>query len=124
MLHTSVLGKQAEIEPNHSVMTTGLHLILCPGSERPGVLLLGPYTGQSGLVLRLTAVLISWQIGGGRNFNHHVLHVAMDAIKESREMRLQPFNEYRKRFGLKPYTSFQELTGRRRPLLPGHSLYP
>nr|XP_045012027.1 prostaglandin G/H synthase 1 isoform X2 [Jaculus jaculus] len=51
------------------------------------------------------------QIGGGRNIDHHVLHVAVDVIRESREMRLQPFNEYRKRFGMKPYTSFQELTG-------------
>lgn len=37
--------------------------------------------------------------------------MAEDVIKESREMRLQSFNEYRKRFGLKPYTSFQEFTG-------------
>uniref|UniRef100_A0A5F9DMN9 Prostaglandin-endoperoxide synthase 1 n=1 Tax=Oryctolagus cuniculus TaxID=9986 RepID=A0A5F9DMN9_RABIT len=51
------------------------------------------------------------RIGGGRNIDHHVLHVAVEVIKESREMRLQPFNEYRKRFGLKPYASFQELTG-------------
>ncbi|XP_013368748.1 PREDICTED: prostaglandin G/H synthase 1 isoform X2 [Chinchilla lanigera] len=51
------------------------------------------------------------RIGGGRNIDHHVLHVAVEVIKEGREMRLQPFNEYRKRFGMKPYTSFQELTG-------------
>ncbi|XP_036608993.1 prostaglandin G/H synthase 1 [Trichosurus vulpecula] len=51
------------------------------------------------------------QIGGVKNINHHVLHVAVDTIKESRELRIQSFNEYRKRFGLKPYTSFQELTG-------------
>uniref|UniRef100_A0A7N5K2X7 Prostaglandin G/H synthase 1 n=1 Tax=Ailuropoda melanoleuca TaxID=9646 RepID=A0A7N5K2X7_AILME len=51
------------------------------------------------------------RIGGGRNIDHHVLHVAVEAIKESRELRLQPFNEYRKRFGMRPYTSFQELTG-------------
>nr|XP_003470710.1 prostaglandin G/H synthase 1 [Cavia porcellus] len=51
------------------------------------------------------------RIGGGRNIDHHVLHVAVEVIKEAREMRLQPFNEYRKRFGMKPYTSFQELTG-------------
>ncbi|XP_053419404.1 prostaglandin G/H synthase 1 isoform X6 [Nycticebus coucang] len=53
----------------------------------------------------------AFQIGGGRNMDHHVLHVAVDVIKESREMRLQPFNEYRKRFGMKPYTSFEEFTG-------------
>lgn len=54
---------------------------------------------------------IAGQIGGGQNTDHHVLHVAVEVIKESRELRLQPFNEYRKRFNLKPYTSFQELTG-------------
>ncbi|KAF6327957.1 prostaglandin-endoperoxide synthase 1 [Rhinolophus ferrumequinum] len=53
----------------------------------------------------------SFKIGGGRNIDQHVLYVAMDVIKESRELRLQPFNEYRKRFGMKPYTSFQEFTG-------------
>ncbi|XP_004712627.2 prostaglandin G/H synthase 1 [Echinops telfairi] len=51
------------------------------------------------------------RIGGGRNIDQHVLHVAVEAIKESRELQLQPFNEYRKRFGMKPYLSFQELTG-------------
>ncbi|XP_068929848.1 prostaglandin G/H synthase 1-like isoform X1 [Petaurus breviceps papuanus] len=51
------------------------------------------------------------QIGGVRNINHHVLHVAVSTIKESRELRIQSFNEYRKRFDLKPYNSFEELTG-------------
>lgn len=69
-----------------------------------------------------TAVFVSWQIGGGRNIDHHILHVAMDVIKESREQRLQPFNEYRKRFGMKPYTSFQEFTGEK--LLPGYGPRP
>lgn len=69
-----------------------------------------------------TTVFISWQIGGGRNIDHHILHVAVDVIKESRELRLQPFNEYRKRFGMKPYTSFQELTGEQ--LLPDHDSCP
>ena len=69
-----------------------------------------------------TAVFISWQIGGGRNTDHRVLYVAVEVIKESRELRLQPFNEYRKRFGMKPYTSFQELTGEQ--LFPGHGSCP
>lgn len=69
-----------------------------------------------------TVVFLSWQIGGGRNMDHHVLHVAVGLIKDSRELRLQPFNEYRKRFGLKPYTSFQELTGEQ--LFPGLSSCP
>ncbi|EGV97362.1 Prostaglandin G/H synthase 1 [Cricetulus griseus] len=63
------------------------------------------------------------RIGGGRNFNHHVLHVAVDVIKESRDMRLQPFNEYRKRFGMKPYTSFQELTGEKEMAAELEELY-
>lgn len=65
-----------------------------------------------------TAVFVSCQIGGGRNIDQHVLHVAVAVIKDSRELRLQPFNEYRKRFGMKPYTSFQEFTGKQ--LFPGH----
>lgn len=40
------------------------------------------------------------------------MKVAVGVIEESRQLRLQPFNEYRKRFGMKPYKSFQELTGR------------
>lgn len=59
------------------------------------------------------------QIGGGQTINANVLHVAVGVIKESRQLRLQPFNEYRKRFGMKPYKSFQELTGRAAVLLLG-----
>uniref|UniRef100_A0A663MVU7 Prostaglandin G/H synthase 1 n=1 Tax=Athene cunicularia TaxID=194338 RepID=A0A663MVU7_ATHCN len=51
------------------------------------------------------------RIGGGQTINANVLEVAIGVIKESRQLRLQPFNEYRKRFGMKPYKSFQELTG-------------
>ncbi|XP_030063156.1 prostaglandin G/H synthase 1 isoform X1 [Microcaecilia unicolor] len=51
------------------------------------------------------------QIGGVKNIHSYNLKVAVGVIEESRQLRLQPFNEYRKRFGLKPYKSFQELTG-------------
>ncbi|XP_051525346.1 prostaglandin G/H synthase 1 isoform X1 [Myxocyprinus asiaticus] len=51
------------------------------------------------------------QIGGGHNINAVVTRVAEGVIIESRELRLQPFNEYRKRFNLKPYTSFSEFAG-------------
>ncbi|XP_068461073.1 prostaglandin G/H synthase 1 [Clinocottus analis] len=51
------------------------------------------------------------QIGGGYNSHAVVLKVAEMAIRESRETRLQPFNEYRKKFNLQPYTSFYDLTG-------------
>ncbi|NXL30481.1 PGH1 synthase, partial [Glaucidium brasilianum] len=54
---------------------------------------------------------IAGRIGGGQTINANVLEVAIGVIKESRQLRLQPFNEYRKRFGMKPYKSFQELTG-------------
>uniref|UniRef100_A0A2K5DU15 Prostaglandin G/H synthase 1 n=1 Tax=Aotus nancymaae TaxID=37293 RepID=A0A2K5DU15_AOTNA len=66
---------------------------------------------------------IAGRIGGGRNMDHHVLHVAVDVIRESRELRLQPFNEYRKRFRMKPYTSFQELVGEREMAAELEELY-
>nr|AIK97765.1 prostaglandin H synthase-1 [synthetic construct] len=66
---------------------------------------------------------IAGRIGGGRNMDHHILHVAVDVIRESREMRLQPFNEYRKRFGMKPYTSFQELVGEKEMAAELEELY-
>lgn len=50
------------------------------------------------------------QIGGGHNMNDVVSKVAVGTIKESRELRIQPFNEYRKRFNLEPYTSFRDFT--------------
>ncbi|KAM4578584.1 prostaglandin G/H synthase 1 isoform 2-T2 [Fundulus diaphanus] len=51
------------------------------------------------------------QIGGGRNIHQAVLRVAEMVIRDSRAARLQPFNQYRKRFNLKPYSSFYDLTG-------------
>ncbi|XP_072738991.1 prostaglandin G/H synthase 1 isoform X3 [Ciconia boyciana] len=54
---------------------------------------------------------IAGRIGGVQTINANILNVAVGVIKESRQLRLQPFNEYRKRFGMKPYKSFQELTG-------------
>lgn len=59
--------------------------------------------------MKLFSVL---QIGGGRNSHEALLKVAQMVIKESRSTRVQPFNEYRKRFNLKPYKSFQEFTGK------------
>uniref|UniRef100_H3CLU7 Prostaglandin G/H synthase 1 n=1 Tax=Tetraodon nigroviridis TaxID=99883 RepID=H3CLU7_TETNG len=50
------------------------------------------------------------QIGGGHNVPAMLTDVAVRTIKESRQLRLQPFNEYRKRFNLQPYTSFREFT--------------
>ncbi|PKU28263.1 prostaglandin g h synthase hypothetical protein [Limosa lapponica baueri] len=69
---------------------------------------------DAGAALCLThvpACVLTLQIGGTQTINANVLQVAIGVIKESRQLRLQPFNEYRKRFGMKPYKSFQELTG-------------
>lgn len=52
------------------------------------------------------------QIGGGHNSHEAVLKVAEMVIRESRATRVQPFNEYRKKFNLKPYSSFEEFTGK------------
>lgn len=51
------------------------------------------------------------QIGGGYNSHAVMLKVSEMVIRESRATRVQPFNEYRKRFKQKPYTSFYDLTG-------------
>ena len=63
-------------------------------------------------LMRASPCVLALQIGGGQTINANVLKVAIGVIKESRQLRLQPFNEYRKRFGMKPYRSFQELTGK------------
>lgn len=39
--------------------------------------------------------------------------MAVSTIKESRQLRMQSFNEYRKRFNLMPYTSFRQFTGKK-----------
>lgn len=57
-------------------------------------------------------MLSTLQIGGGQNFHESILRVVEQVIIESREARLQPFNEYRKKFELRPYASFSELTGK------------
>lgn len=64
------------------------------------------------------------QIGGGHNTHEAVLKVAEMVIKESRATRVQPFNEYRKKFNLKPYSSFEEFTGKHIfHIHKGHSLH-
>lgn len=42
-----------------------------------------------------------------------VTEVAVRTIKECRQLRTQPYNEYRKRFNLQPYTSFRQFTGKK-----------
>uniref|UniRef100_A0A8D0G910 Prostaglandin G/H synthase 1 n=1 Tax=Sphenodon punctatus TaxID=8508 RepID=A0A8D0G910_SPHPU len=66
---------------------------------------------------------IAGKIGGGQNIHGYLLKVAIGVIEESRLLRLQPFNQYRKRFGMKPYTSFQELTGEEKAAAELQELY-
>ncbi|MEE6496298.1 hypothetical protein FKM82_002293 [Ascaphus truei] len=61
---------------------------------------------------------IAGRVSGGRNVPAAVFRVAVASIEQSREMRYQSLNEYRKRFTLKPYESFEELTGKARLLFP------
>nr|ALG96672.1 cyclooxygenase [Tubulanus polymorphus] len=57
--------------------------------------------------------LIAQQAGqiGPRNHNLYTQHVVKTVVHESRELRIKPFNEYRKKYNLVPYKSFEELTG-------------
>nr|AHW81485.1 cyclooxygenase-d [Branchiostoma belcheri tsingtauense] len=48
---------------------------------------------------------------GPKNIGAVNLKVAVETIKRGRELRMQPLNEYRKRFVTPPYKTFQELTG-------------
>ncbi|XP_049632446.1 prostaglandin G/H synthase 2 isoform X1 [Suncus etruscus] len=54
---------------------------------------------------------IAGRVAGGRNVPPAVQKVAQASIDQSRQMKYQSFNEYRKRFLLRPYQSFEELTG-------------
>ncbi|XP_007667187.1 prostaglandin G/H synthase 2 [Ornithorhynchus anatinus] len=54
---------------------------------------------------------IAGRVAGGRNVPPAVMKVSMASIDQSRQMRYQSLNEYRKRFLLKPFKSFEDLTG-------------
>ncbi|MEE6496297.1 hypothetical protein FKM82_002293 [Ascaphus truei] len=66
---------------------------------------------------------IAGRVSGGRNVPAAVFRVAVASIEQSREMRYQSLNEYRKRFTLKPYESFEELTGEKEMSAELESLY-
>lgn len=53
---------------------------------------------------------VAGQIGGGRNLHAAVAYVAVKTIETSRLLRVQPFNEYRKKFNLRPYENFREFS--------------
>ncbi|TRZ02405.1 hypothetical protein DNTS_034463 [Danionella cerebrum] len=54
---------------------------------------------------------IAGRVAGGRNVAPAVLKVAVKSIEDSRKLRYQSINAYRKRFNMKPYKSFEEMTG-------------
>uniref|UniRef100_Q6KCB5 Prostaglandin G/H synthase 2 n=2 Tax=Eupercaria TaxID=1489922 RepID=Q6KCB5_DICLA len=54
---------------------------------------------------------IAGRVAGGRNIPLALGPVATEVIDYSRDMRYQSLNVYRKRFELRPYSSFEDLTG-------------
>ncbi|XP_029563927.1 prostaglandin G/H synthase 2 [Salmo trutta] len=66
--------------------------------------------GISNLVESFTKQ-IAGRVAGGRNVPPAVMMVALKSIENSRQMRYQSLNAYRKRFSMKPYASFEDLTG-------------
>lgn len=45
------------------------------------------------------------------NHGQSTIHVLRDTIVQGRALRFQPLNNYRERFNLERYTSFEDLTG-------------
>ncbi|KAJ0032753.1 hypothetical protein NQD34_002834 [Periophthalmus magnuspinnatus] len=54
---------------------------------------------------------IAGRVAGGRNVPGPILYVSIKSIENSRKMRYQSLNAYRKRFNMKPYSSFEDMTG-------------
>ncbi|XP_077188786.1 prostaglandin G/H synthase 2 [Paroedura picta] len=63
------------------------------------------------------------RVAGGRNVPAAVQKVAKASIDQSREMRYQSLNAYRKHFLLKPFKSFEELTGEKEMAAELEELY-
>ncbi|XP_006634681.1 prostaglandin G/H synthase 2 [Lepisosteus oculatus] len=78
--------------------------------------------GINGLVESFTKQ-IAGRVAGGRNVPPAVMAVAMKSIEHSREMRYQSLNAYRKRFSMKPFTSFEDLTGEKEMAAELEELY-
>ncbi|XP_006009312.1 prostaglandin G/H synthase 2 isoform X2 [Latimeria chalumnae] len=66
---------------------------------------------------------IAGRVAGGRNVAPGVLRVAIASIDQSRKMRYQSLNEYRKRFQMRPYKSFEDLTGEKEMAAELQELY-
>ncbi|KAJ8409496.1 hypothetical protein AAFF_G00228970 [Aldrovandia affinis] len=54
---------------------------------------------------------VAGRVAGGHNLPVAVMKVAANSIEHTRQMRYQSLNAYRIRFSLRPYSSFQDLTG-------------
>ncbi|XP_004424973.1 PREDICTED: prostaglandin G/H synthase 2 [Ceratotherium simum simum] len=66
---------------------------------------------------------IAGRVAGGRNVPAAAQKIAKASIDHSREMKYQSLNEYRKRFRLTPYKSFEELTGEKEMAAELEALY-
>ncbi|XP_075384582.1 prostaglandin G/H synthase 2 [Tenrec ecaudatus] len=66
---------------------------------------------------------IAGRVAGGRNVAAAVQKVAQASIDQSRQMKYQSFNEYRKHFMMRPYSSFEDLTGEKEMAAELEALY-
>ncbi|XP_036611410.1 prostaglandin G/H synthase 2 [Trichosurus vulpecula] len=66
---------------------------------------------------------IAGRVAGGKNLPPAVQKVAMASIDQSRQMKYQSLNQYRKRFMLKPFSSFEDLTGEKEMAAELEALY-
>ncbi|TSN30255.1 Prostaglandin G/H synthase 2 [Bagarius yarrelli] len=66
---------------------------------------------------------IAGRVAGGHNVPPALMMVARKSIENSRLMRYQSFNAYRKRFNMKPYASFEEVTGDKKMAVELEELY-
>lgn len=66
---------------------------------------------------------VAGRVAGGRNVPVAVQRVAVASIEQSRQMKYQSMNQYRKHFTLKPYKSFEELTGEKEMASELEALY-
>ncbi|XP_067893489.1 prostaglandin G/H synthase 2-like [Heterodontus francisci] len=66
---------------------------------------------------------IAGRVAGGRNMNAALIKVAISTIEHTRQMRYKSLNEYRKHFFMKPYESFEELTGEKEMAAELRELY-
>ncbi|XP_069498775.1 prostaglandin G/H synthase 2-like [Ambystoma mexicanum] len=63
------------------------------------------------------------RVAGGRNVPVSVQRVAVTTIEQNRQMKYQSMNQYRKHFLLKPFQSFEELTGEKEMAAELEELY-